>query len=336
VVLVILLCGLAPAVAAGPKVDTVRLKNGDRLTCEIKKLQYGVLTLSTDPLDTVLVHWDEVASLESPRSFEVTLESGDRLYGALRAPSVAGQLDVVGAGTVVGSAALSKITTLIPIGSSMWTRMDGGVDVGASFAQANLESHVALNGSVAYRSPSYRLSSNLSSQVSTRQDAARTLRNTLSLSASRLFADRWFAMALSQIQQNDELDLDLRTVIGGAGGRVLWQSNRYSIGGYTGVVYTREHFAGLPPADSAELALGTELDFFSPAKGLFTFFNSGLVYIDLSGTRRTRVEARSAWQQKFLGDFFWSVNAVESFDSSPPEGQTRNDVSTSLTLGWKF
>jgi Protein of unknown function, DUF481 len=336
-VLALAICALFPrSVNAGPKVDVVRLKNGDRLTCEIKELQFGVLTLSTDALDTVFVHWGEVASIESPRSFEVTLESGDRLYGGLGAPSAAGQVEVVDNGTVVGSAALSRVTTLVPIGASAWTRMDGSVDVGSSFTQANLETHVTLNGSLTYRSPSYRLSSNLASQVSTREDAGRTLRNTLSLTASRLFHDRWFVLVLSQIQQNEELDLDLRTVIGGGGGRAFWQSNHHSISGYGGLVDTREHFAGQPPAESAEIALGTELDFFSPATGLFRFFNSGVAYFDVSGRARTRVEAQSSWQHKFLGDFYWSVSGVESFDSDPPEGQKRNDVSASLSLGWKF
>ncbi len=38
------------AVAAADKVDVVFLKNGDRITCEIKKLDRSVLTISTDPL----------------------------------------------------------------------------------------------------------------------------------------------------------------------------------------------------------------------------------------------------------------------------------------------
>jgi hypothetical protein len=336
-VLVASACFLWPATAfGGPKVDTVRLKNGDRLTCEIKRLDSGVLTISTDALDTSYIHWGEVASVESPRSFEVSFESGGRLYGALGTSAVAGQLSIVAGGSVIETAPLSTVTTMVPIGSGIWNRMDGGIDLGSSFTQANLETHVALNASVVYRSPKYRLSSNLASQVSTREDTARTLRNSLSLTASRLFDSRWFAVALSQIQQNDELQLDLRTVIGGGGGRVFWQSSRYSISAYAGLVSTRENFAGEPPRDSAEVALGTQLDFFSPGKGLFRLMNSATFYFDVTGRRRGRIEAQSAWQHKFLGDFYWSLNGIESFDSDPPEGQKRNDASVSLSLGWSF
>ena len=38
---------------ARPKTDVVVLDNGDRITCEIKKLQRGKLTISTDASGTI-------------------------------------------------------------------------------------------------------------------------------------------------------------------------------------------------------------------------------------------------------------------------------------------
>ena len=60
----------------------MHLKNGDRVSCEIKKLDRALLTLSTDPMDTVTVHWDSVAGLSSPRYFEIELTSGAVYYGS--------------------------------------------------------------------------------------------------------------------------------------------------------------------------------------------------------------------------------------------------------------
>ena len=65
VLCLLLIC--AHPVTAAPKVDVVNLRNGDRLTCEIKKLELSVLTISTDPLDKAAVHWGEIAGLTSPR-----------------------------------------------------------------------------------------------------------------------------------------------------------------------------------------------------------------------------------------------------------------------------
>ncbi|HKB39506.1 MAG TPA: hypothetical protein VKD72_23925, partial [Gemmataceae bacterium] len=135
--------GLTLSVPAGaaPKTDTVVLTNGDRLTCEIKKLQQARLTISTDPLGTASVHWGEVVAVTSPRDFEVSVRSGDRYYGSLGRTTVAGELVVSTAAGPVATLQLSDVTSLVPIYSRLWSRLDGNLDLGFSFAQANLETH---------------------------------------------------------------------------------------------------------------------------------------------------------------------------------------------------
>jgi hypothetical protein len=319
--------------AAAPKVDAVYLGNGDRLTCEIKKLQRGSLAVSTDPIDHVTVHWGTVVGVTSPREFEVTVDSGDRYYGSLGRSTVAGELVVATLGAPVATLRLTEVTALVPIGGSLWRRMDGSVDAGFSFAQANLEAHWTFNGGATYRSRRYLLSSSLASQLTAREDADKTSRNTLTLGINRLFGGLWFATVLGQIQQNDELDLTLRTV-GGAGlGKVVSQSNRRSVAAFVGAVYTRERFTDQPIADSVELAVGGQIDFFTAANNDFALTNSIVSYYTAS---RVRVEAQSAWRHEFLKDFYWSLNGVESFDSDPHDTEKRNDFSVSLAIGWKF
>ena len=147
-----LVCGLLlPAVAAAaPKADTVQLKNGDRLTCEIKKLHQGRLTISTDSLDTVSVFWQDVAAVTSPREFEITLDSGDKYDGALGPAAASGTLLIAGRLLPPESKALADVAAIVPIGASIWSRMDGSVDFGLSVAQANNETHWALNAGAVY------------------------------------------------------------------------------------------------------------------------------------------------------------------------------------------
>ena len=152
-------CVLWPAaIAAAADVDTVRLKNGDHLTCEVKKLQQGVLSISADPLGKVSIHWGEVAGVASPREFEVTVESGHRYYGSLSVSAAGGELVVTATGATPVTLRLMDVTALVPIGTSLWRRMDGSVDLGFSLAQANLETHWTLNGATTYRSRRFRVS----------------------------------------------------------------------------------------------------------------------------------------------------------------------------------
>jgi hypothetical protein len=228
---------------------------------------------------------------------------------------------------------LMEVTALVPIGASLWRRMDGSVDLGFSLAQANLETHWTLNGTTTYRSRRFRLASTIASQLTAREDTDKNSRNTLSFNGSRLFDNNWFATLLAQLQQNEELELNLRTVGGGGVGKTLSRTNHHSISLYGGVVATREDFTGEPVANRAELAVGGELDFFTPGTTDFSLTNS---VVSFYSAGRARVELQSAWRHAFLSDFYWSLNGVESFDSAPPDAQKQNDYSLSVSLGWKF
>src|SRR5262245_48847762 len=69
--------------AFAARTDVVTLKNGDRLTGEIRQLERGKLTYKTDDLGTVSIEWDKVTSLQSIHLFEVELQTGQKYFGNL-------------------------------------------------------------------------------------------------------------------------------------------------------------------------------------------------------------------------------------------------------------
>src|SRR3954447_8712275 len=325
----------AQPVAAADKVDVIHLKNGDRITCEIKLLDRSVLSISTDPLGKASVHWGEVADLASPRAFDVQLNSGEHYLGSLVAsPGSSMGRALVGGGTKV--VLLEDVIRMAAIGSSMWSRVDGSLDAGFSFAQANLETHWTLNGAAAYRSPRYQLNATVGSQLTTREGDDPLSRHDLGVNAIRSMANHWYMIAWSQFQRNQELSLDLRALAGAGFGRDLVHTSRRLWSTYAGIAYTHEQFAGEPAAQSAEAAVGGQLDFFTPGKEDFRITNSVVSYFNLSGRNRARLELHSAWRHEFLKDFYWSLNGFDSFDGDPPDNQKTNDFGVSITLGWKF
>jgi hypothetical protein len=325
----------ASSAEAGPKLDTVVLGNGNRITCEIKRMDRARLTLSTDAMDTVTVHWDHVAQLVSPRTFEVETSSGATHYGTLAA-APAREVGLLQFDGSVRRLPLADVIRLTPIGASVWGRMDGTIDLGFSFTQANVETRWTLNATSSYRSRRYELKGSLSSQLTRGEDTADLSRNTLSLSGSRFVGDRWFTLALAQLQQNEELSLDLRALGGGGIGRYFSQTNRQRLSAIAGLAFTRERFSGESPASSVEAVVGGTLDFFSPKNSDFSFTNSVVSFYRLGATGRARMELQSAFRYEFFKDFYWSVNGFESFDSRPPEGEKENDAGVSVALGWTF
>lgn len=323
------------ATAWAQKVDVVRLKNGDRITCEVTTLDRGVLTINTDSLGKVAIHWGQVDGLQSPRVFSLQLASGERYYGSLTSSAV-GTITVDLGGGASATLAQADIVELMPIGRSFWRRLDGTLDLGFSFAQANLDTRATLNGSLSYRSQTYHLGTTYASQVSTREDADREYRSDLHVNTSRYLGTRWYAIAWGGFQQNDELTLDLR-LVGGAGfGRELVHTNRRLWSIYSGAAYTRELYSGEPSDNSTEAAVGGNLDFFTPGSDKFSLTNRVASYVNLGGRRRIRLEVQSAWRYEFLADFYWSLNGFESFDSDPPDEQKQNDFGVNFAIGWKF
>jgi len=77
---------------ARPKADTIYFKNGDRWTCEIKKLDRAYLYVKLDYVDgTVSVDWSKVDRVDSPQLFVVRTERGDLLSGPLATPDKSGE-----------------------------------------------------------------------------------------------------------------------------------------------------------------------------------------------------------------------------------------------------
>ena len=75
-----------------------------------------------------------------------------------------------------------------------------------------------------------------------------------------LLGDRWYANTTQDFLNSDEQGLDLRTTIGGGGGRYLLRSasQHLALGG--GLAWTNENYTdpAIPTKDSAEAYFGTE------------------------------------------------------------------------------
>jgi hypothetical protein len=87
VVLLSALLVFAAPLFAREKTDVIVMKNGDRMTCQVKGLDAGVLSVSFDYIDgTTSVQWSKVARLESNQLFIVKTEDGSVYTGTLNTP----------------------------------------------------------------------------------------------------------------------------------------------------------------------------------------------------------------------------------------------------------
>ena len=121
---VILLLAAATDVFARAKTDVVVVLNGDHVTCEIKELQRGMLTVKTDDMGTLDIKWEKVIGLESGYYFRVEVSSGARFFGTPHLEQGDSVMRVTGV-DAVAALDLVNVVSITPIEQSFLDRFDG-------------------------------------------------------------------------------------------------------------------------------------------------------------------------------------------------------------------
>lgn len=318
------------------KTDVVVLGNGDRVTCEIETLQRGRLTVKTDSMGTLQIEWDDVQQVTSPMVFEVELENGERFVGTLEPPPVQGQVLVSGE----TEAALNRdsIVRMREIGQGFWSQIDGSMDVGFDFTKANESRQWTFMGEAIRRGVQFETRVNFDSLFSSQEGIDSANRQALGIQVTRFLPQRWMAAAVAQFQRNEELDLDLRSLIGGGAGRYLLQTNRTILSVLGGIVFNRERFAGpgtqVNNAEALGLVQFRKFTFDDPETDIETTL---LVLPSLTEAGRVRLEFNARVRREVLKDFYWNISFFESFDSEPPSAASeQHDYGLVSSFGWSF
>jgi hypothetical protein len=325
----------ATTASAAPKTDVIVLNNGDRLTVEIKGLARGRLTVKTDALGSPKVDWGDVVGLQSTRSYEVEVADGRRFYGSL-VEGAKNHVLVRGLLATPTDLVLLDIVRLTPLGASFWSRLDGSLDAGFNFTSASQQTQWSLNTDVQYRNRAFLNRASLSSLL-TKLEESEQSRNSLNLSSQRLLKNRWFTGGVAQFLQDESLDLDLRSVVGGIVGRYLTQNSHTTFSLFGGGAYTLEHFTGTSAESSFEVLFGSDVEWFSPASSSIDFSSTVISYYNVGTRARARIEFQTSLKREIFKDFYWNLSGFDSYDSSPPEStQKKNDFGITISVGYSF
>lgn len=251
-VLALILALLAIASPArAEKTDVVYLLNGDRVTCEIKKLERGRLKVSTDSMSTIYIEWKDILRVSSKELYIIELEDGSRLEGHLAETDAARQLllenetkeQLVDMATVVWIDPLKLDENRIK-------RWDGSVSAGFDATKANNDKSLSASFDARRRAEDFQLNFNGSVYSRSQDGAEDSLRANLGGVYRGLLEDRWYWAGLGSLERNDELGMDLRTLGGLGYGRFLVQTGRslWSITG--GLAVVNEQRAGNEDAET--------------------------------------------------------------------------------------
>jgi putative salt-induced outer membrane protein YdiY len=334
-----LLC--VPSAFAKRTDDVVILKNGDRLTGEIKSLQRGELRFKADYMaEAVRLDWTKVERLESKDRYLISLTDGQLFtesFALNSLPEEGPNNFVIGVNASATRVDKMDVIRILPVESKFWQQLEGTVDLGFSFTSGNNQYQTQLSASTTYRSGDHTFAGRIDSSFSGQPQGSRTARNQFTFDYRKQISPNWFIGGLFDVLQSDQQSLDRRLTVGGLAGRQLLQTERTRFSLFAGVAGSRENYSELieqPRTTNADAVVGFDFNTF---RFKTTDIRSRFIsYPSLTTPGRVRFQTTSDLYIKVVKDLYWGFHLYENFDSKPPVSANKNDLGVSTSIGWKF
>lgn len=323
--------------AHAQKNDTVYLKNGDRLTGEFKKFEYGQLFLKTDAMQTVYIEFDKISTVYSAKFFEIRTKSGYRYFGSLRKSVKPGNVLVVTATDTVPKP-LWDIVQVTTIRNKFFQRIDGSVSLGLSYTKASDVFQYNLAAEVVHRSKHYSTRFDLSSILTDQKDKKMSNNTNIGINVTRYLPDKWFVRVQANGQQNTELDLKLRLQCGMGGGYDIVRSNAIRLYGLLGLIYNNEQTIDSSiMSNNMEVLVSTQFKWFQFKTPKIDFTTGLSFYYNLTIRNRIRLEYDLNAKFEIIKDLFFNITLYDSYDSQPFSGASaKNDWGIITSVGYAF
>ena len=333
---------LTSATQAKHRDDVVVMKNGDKLTGEIKSLRNGELRFKASYMaESVRLDWARVERLESKDEYQIFLTSGQIFSDSLKLvpSSETGSENFVIGGNHNKEVRVRQIEVvrIAPFEKKFFTQLEGSIDFGFSYTSGNDQYDTQLVATTTYRTRNNSFTARIDSLFSGQTEGSSSIRNQFGFDYRRQITPKWYAGGLFDFLRSDQQSLDHRLTVGGLVGRSLKQTETTKYSVFGGLAVTREKYSavtGQPQKTNVDALAGLDLTRFS--------FNTTeissrfMLFPSLTTPGRMRMQATSDMRIKIAKDLYWGFHIYENFDSKPPVRADRNDLGLSTSIGWKF
>lgn len=325
-----------PRNVLGQKTDVLVLKNGDKITGEIKGYSQGKLSFSTDAASTISVKWNNIVSISSEKQFDVEMIDGTHHFGSFGPSDPPGKLMLV-SGPQTLSIDFYEVFDLAPVFQKFWNRWEGSIDFGFNYTHSSNLTQFNVNAQAEYRIKTFQLGLDLSSDYSEQDEAVASDRGSLFMRYDRFLKNRWVLEVGGGFERNIQLGLKLRSSLGFGVARYVVQTNQAELLPYVGLIGNREQPVDGEGTNNLEGVLGGRYSYFMYDFPKLTIGASVNVYPSFTVSGRVRIEANASVRREIVSDFYFAFSIFDSFDSKDPTTQTsRNDWGPTISIGYSF
>ena len=316
--------------------DEVRLKNGDKLTGQIVRMQENKLILKTTYAGEITIIWKELASLQTDGLVKVVLEDDTRFEGTAEAIEDGKMTLEIAKLETPASFRMADVKAINPVPEKS-VKIAGRANVNIVNQRGNTSSdNYYFNGEFMARTKKnrYEIGGEFNREES---DGITISRNWLAHGDYRHFLNEKRYVFINTLFEHDEFkDLKLRSTLGAGAGYQIFETPLLNLSISAGLAGVGENFYVAEDNDYAAGHWSVNYDqyFF---KKIVQLFHTNNGYVSLRNTNDWFVRTRTGLRFALYKGLTATLQYNFDWDNQPAtDAQTREDTKFMFLLGYEF
>lgn len=323
--------------------DQIQLKNGDKLTGTITKLDSGKVTIKTDYADDVTIKWDAVSKINSDNPIYIPTANQKEVKGTTIERQ---DNDVVVSGPNTPETRIPVADVSVFRGSDeekayqhslhpgILQDWNGGANFGLAIASGNSDTKNVSAGLTLSRETLHdKISMYLASVYANDAILNATTSNAIHAGAryDHNLTKKLFAYGSADFVYDELQGLNLGSIIGGGLGYHLIDKPTTTLDILGGISWTRQAYIGGVTKSFPSAQIGEEF-----TKHLFAktdFKERGFFYPDLTNSSQYNAALDAGLDSTIYKRLTWNITFSDRYTSYPLPGKKDNDLIFSTGLG---
>jgi putative salt-induced outer membrane protein YdiY len=312
--------------------DSIILENGDTLTGTVERVIRGKLILKTDYAGAIEIQVDKIKQIFTDNPVEVHLTTGEILKGKIK---TGGDGKIVVEESPERQVAVDDWTKVISVNPPPPKLWSGSINLGGSLQSGNSDRAGAhISASTVWRREQDRFMLNYEFNYA-EEDRVVTTRNHFGTIEYNYFFKKKFYGYMGIELQNDKFkDYTLRFALGPGVGYQVWEDPVKFLLFEVGLAYVNiNRYEG--PHDeylAARLASEFRYKIFS----FLAFAEKVEFYTSLGEGGKYKARNEAALIAPVIAGWALRLSNIIDYDSDPPTGVKRGDISWILSLQYSF
>ena len=312
--------------------DVLVLKNGDRITGEIKRIWDSEITIEPEYSDEFKVELPAIDHIESEREFDIELEDGTSLVAQLDGADADGN-QIVKSGEEILAVPLAELFELDePEKDFDW---ESNVELSAALNSGNTDSsNTKLKGDTTVKFPDHRHIGEVTFLREEQIGVTTQEQELFNYDYNWFFRDPWFFGARVSFERDPIIELDQRIILSAGIGRDIWSTPRRELSVQLAAGGQTEEI-GQDRTESAVLvwSLRYRQDFFSDDVELY---HSHTITPNISGRTNTSYRTTTGLRYEVTDLLYANISVDYDYETDPVDAVENEDVALLVGVGMEF